>query len=96
MPASGEYRDRPDREVAVLDALVDRGEGGMTVLELRSRADLDIDEIEAALESLKTDGLIEVETAGGRTVFTPAERVLPDPGDDGPGLADRVRDRLPF
>ena len=96
MPAHGEYRDRPDREVAVLDALVDRSEEGMTVLELRSGADLDIDEIETALESLKADGLIEVETDGGRTTFTPDERVLPDPGADESSLADRVRDRLPF
>ncbi len=93
-----EYRDRADREVAVLDALVDRGREGMTVLEVRSRAAVDIDEVERALESLKADDLIEVETEGSRTVIRPAERVIPDPEeeDEETTLADRVRDRLPF
>jgi len=81
----------------VLDALVDRGREGMTVLEVRSRAAIDIDEVERALAALKEDGLIEVEAAGGQTVIRPVERVIPDPGvDDEDDLVDRVRERLPF
>ncbi|MEF8883229.1 MAG: DUF6432 family protein, partial [Halapricum sp.] len=49
MQAKPEYRDRDDTEVAVLDALADRGEDGMTVFELRSHVDLDIDDLESAL-----------------------------------------------
>lgn len=97
MPVRGEYRDRPEREVAVLDALVDRGREGMTVLEVRSRAEIDIDEVERALATLKQDGLIEVDDDDGRTVIRPVEAVIPDPElDDGDDLVDRMRDRLPF
>jgi len=81
----------------VLDALVDRGREGMTVLEVRSRAAIDIDQVERALAALKEDGLIEVEQESGQTVIRPVERVIPDPeleGDE--DLVDRVRDRLPF
>jgi len=81
----------------VLDALVDRGREGMTVLEVRSRAEIDIDDLERALAALKEDRLIEVESEGGRTVIRPAERVIPDPGaEEETDLVDRVRDRLPF
>lgn len=83
--------------MAVLDALVDRGREGMTVLEVRSRAAIDIDEVERALAALKEDGLIDVDAGGGQTVIRPVERVIPEPEtaeeDD---LVDRVRDRLPF
>ena len=40
MQAKGEYRDREETQVAVLDALVDRTEEGMTVFELRADADV--------------------------------------------------------
>lgn len=97
MRAKAEYRDRDDQEVAVLDALVDRGREGMTVLEVRSRAAVDIDDVERALEALKADGLIEVDREGDRTVIRPAERVIPDPEpEEETGIVDRVRDRLPF
>ena len=46
MRAKREYRDRDETEVAVLDALADRKDEGMTVFELRSRVDVDIDELE--------------------------------------------------
>jgi DNA-binding transcriptional ArsR family regulator len=97
MCAKAAYRDRDEREVAVLDALVERGREGMTVLEVRSRAAVDIDEVERALEALKTDDLIEVEREGDRTVIRPAPEVIPEPTEDEePGVVDRVRDRLPF
>ena len=97
MSAKREFRDRPDAEVAVLDALVDRGEEGMTVLELRSTVDQDIDAIESALTSLTEDGLIDAERDGTGLVIYPADRVVPDPADDEEpdrGLVDAVRDRL--
>ncbi|MFB6303127.1 MAG: DUF6432 family protein [Haloferacaceae archaeon] len=97
MRAKREFRDRPETEVAVLDALVDRGEEGMTVLELRSTVDEDIDTLEAALTSLTEDDLIDAERDGTRLTIYPADRVVPEPEDvEDPdrGLVDIVRDRL--
>lgn len=100
MTVAPAYRDRDDVEVAILEALVDRHEEGMTVFELRSEVGADIDEIEAALSALNRDGLIEVEEgprARGRTLIKPAERVVPAGEEDDPGSPlDRIRDRLPF
>ncbi|WP_128905369.1 DUF6432 family protein [Halorubrum amylolyticum] len=97
MAAKPEYRDRPDVEVALLDALVDRGDEGMTVLELRAAVDADIDAVEEALSALKEDSLITVESAEQVRVY-PHDRVVPDPEDqmeNGTGtLVDAVRDRL--
>ncbi|PAU85208.1 MarR family transcriptional regulator [Halorubrum salipaludis] len=97
MAAKPEYRDRPDVEVALLDALVDRGDEGMTVLELRAAVDADIDAVEEALSALKEDSLITVESRERVRVY-PHDRVIPDPEDqidDGAGsLVDAVRDRL--
>lgn len=78
MQAKPEYRDRGDAEVAVLDALVDRPSEGMTLFELRSHVDVDIDDIEDALRELKADGLIDATEDDGRTVFTVDDRVVPD------------------
>jgi predicted transcriptional regulator len=97
MKARREFRDREDVEVAVLDALVDRGGEGMTVFELRAAVDVDIDTLEDALADLKEDSLISVEADGTRTVVLPDDRVVPDPGeapDDEGGLLDAVRERL--
>lgn len=96
--AKGKFRDRDDLEVAVLDALVDRGEEGMTVFELRSRVEADIDALEEALAALKADDLIAVED-GDRAVIIPADRVVPDGPTADPeprSLIDEIRDRLPF
>lgn len=90
------YRNRTDSEVAVLEALIERSEGGMTVLELRTRADVTIDELEAALSSLNEENLISVEKNGDRTVILPDESVIPDPETEEPSIIDQVRDRLPF
>lgn len=97
MRAKPEYRDRPETEVAVLDALGDRPDDGMTVLELRSRVDADIDRLEAALGELKDDGLIEVTRDGDRTVFTPESGVVGayEP-DDEESMLDAIRRRLPL
>jgi DNA-binding transcriptional ArsR family regulator len=97
MKAKREFRDREDVEVAVLDALVDRGGEGMTVFELRAAVDEDIDTLEDALGRLKEDSLISVERDDGRTVVLPDDRVVPDPSerpDDDEGLFDAIRDRL--
>ena len=99
MRAKREFRDREDVEVAVLDALVDRGGEGMTVFELRAAVDEDIDTLEAALGELKEDSLISVERDDGRTVLLPDDRVVPDPSetpDDEDGLLDAIRERLGF
>jgi predicted transcriptional regulator len=98
MQAKREYRDRDGAEVAVLDALVGRHEEGMTVFELRSHTDIDIDRIETALSELKTAGLIHVEKDGGRTLIYPHPRVVPEPGTDEEEQSwiARLLDRLPF
>lgn len=96
MRAKPEHRDRDEAEVAVLDALADRPEEGMTVFELRSRVEVDIDTLESALADLKSDGLIEATQEDTRTVIVPEDGVVGpvDPDDD--SLIGQIRDRLPF
>ncbi|WP_263018244.1 DUF6432 family protein [Natronobiforma cellulositropha] len=97
MRAKREYRDRRGTEVAVLDALVNRLEDGMTVFELRAAVSVGIDDLERALENLKDDGLITVESRGSETVIKPAARVVPDePVDDEESLGEWLRRRIPF
>jgi DNA-binding IclR family transcriptional regulator len=92
MRAKREYRDRDETQVAVLDALADRRDDGMTVFELRSRVDADIDELETALSDLKADGLIEATEEDERTVILPENHAIGqyDP-DEEPSLLDRIR-----
>lgn len=71
-----EYRDRDSTEVAILEALADRYDEGMTVFELRSRVGTDIDDLESALSSLQADGLIVAADEGDRTIITIEERIL--------------------
>ncbi|AUX10714.1 hypothetical protein AArcSl_3107 [Halalkaliarchaeum desulfuricum] len=97
MQAKPEYRDRPDTEVAVLDALVDRAEEGMTVLELRTAVDAGIDELEEALAALKDEGLIHVDHTDEAVRITPADRVVPETGNDSGGrhgFLEEIRERL--
>lgn len=96
MQAKPEYRDRDEVEVAVLDALADRREEGMTVFELRSRVDVDIDTLESALADLKEDGLIEAHQEDHRTLIVPEDGVVGpvDPDDD--SFLGQIRERLPF
>jgi hypothetical protein len=93
MKARGEFRDRGETQVAVLDALVDRGEEGMTVLELRTRVDAEIDDLEAALGELKADDLITATTEDARTVIHVDETVRPE-GDPDPEWTVRERAEL--
>lgn len=97
MRAKPAYRDRPDPEVAVLDALADRHEDGMTVLELRSRVDVDIDHLEDALAALKDDDLIDVTNDGDRTTITPESGVVgPYDPDTEESMLDAIKRRLPL
>jgi len=97
MRAKPEYRDRSDPEVAVLDALADRPDDGMTIFELRSRVDVDIDSLEDALAALKNDSLIEVANDGDRTVITPESGVVgPYDPDAEESMIDAIRRRLPL
>ncbi|MHC3438521.1 DUF6432 family protein [Natrialbaceae archaeon A-gly3] len=96
MKAKREYRDRDPTQVAVLDALVDRAEEGMTVFELRAAVSVGIDDLEDALSALKDDGLIVVEN-DEQTLIKPDERVIPDePVEEKESLADWIRKRIPF
>ncbi|WP_224270215.1 DUF6432 family protein [Haloprofundus salinisoli] len=97
MRAKREYRNRGGVEVAVLDALVDRADDGMTVLELRAAVDADIDTLESALAELKADGLITVDQTRERVLIMPADCVVPDADEtveNEQSLFDAVRDRL--
>ena len=94
MQASQEYRDRDRTEVAVLDALVERSEEGMTVFELRSVVELDIDELETALAELKEAGLITVKNDDEPMRIYPDERAVPDPSSEDPGEATSFLDGL--
>ena len=97
MQAKREFRSRNETEVAVLDALVDRPEEGMTVLELRTRVDVDIDTLEEALSSLKAEALIDTGRPDEQLIITPADRVVPDEqGDHDQSMYDNIRERLPF
>ena len=97
MRAKREYRDREDTEVAVLDALVNRADGGMTIFELRAATAVDIDTLEDALATLKEEQLIIVESDSSEVLIKPAEEVIPDDVDvDEESFTDWIRRRMPF
>lgn len=96
MPAKAEFRDRERTQVAVLDSLVGHAEEGLTVLDLRSRVDADIDAIESALAALKEDDLITTDREDGSLRIYPDERVLPEESDDEEGgLLERLVEVVP-
>ena len=96
MAAKPEYRDRPEEDVAVLDALVDRRDDGMTVFELRAAVDADIDRVEEALTRLKQDDLITVDQTETTLRVYPHDCVVPDRDGvhDDDGLIDSIRRKL--
>lgn len=97
MRVKPEYRNRDSVEVAVLDALADRSEEGMTIFELRTHVDEDIDTLEDALAALKADELIEAAENGDRTVIRPDDAVLgPETPEDSGGLLAALRRKLPL
>jgi hypothetical protein len=87
--------NRTPTETAVLDALVEREGEGMTVFELRTWVDADIDELEATLEDLDRDGCIDVDASGDRTRILPTDAAVAtrEQADDR-SLLDRVREWL--
>lgn len=87
---------RDEVEAAVLDALIAGPESGMTIFELRSHVDYDIEALEPALANLREDGKITVEYGEDRSVILPAENVRHqrEGRDDSTGWIDRVRRRL--
>jgi DNA-binding transcriptional ArsR family regulator len=97
MRAKPAYRDRDETEVAVLDVLADRQEEGLSVFELRSQVDVDIDTLEGALAALKKDDLIRVIDDRDRTVFVVADGVVGpiDPETD-QSMLEALRRRLPL
>ncbi|MFC6960988.1 DUF6432 family protein [Halocatena marina] len=98
MRTKREFRNREETEVAVLDALVERSGEGMTIFELRTRVDVEIDALESVLSSLKDEGLINTERSGSQLVITPADCVLPDEQEVEytKSILERIRDHLPF
>lgn len=98
MQAKREFRSRSKTEVAVLDALVDRPEEGMSVLELRTKVDVDIDTLEEALSSLKEEALIDTDRSDEQLVVIPADRVVPDEENENQdqSMYDNIREHLPF
>lgn len=97
MRTKQEFRNRDETEVAVLDTLVD-SEEGKTLFELRTHVDVEIDTLETALSSLKSDGLISTERSSGELVISPADRVIPDEPTDEPAesIIENILDRFPF
>lgn len=91
-----QYEDRDEVEVAILEALVDRHEAGMTVFELRTRVEVDIETLEPALNNLREDGLITIDYGEDRSVIRPKERVLPSENQnpDDPGILESIIGRI--
>lgn len=91
-------RQEDERDAAVLAVLSERPEEGMTIFELRSQVDADIDTIESSLERLKSRDLIETEQADDRLTIRPTEAAM-DVADDRTETSswiDQIRERLPF
>lgn len=84
-----------DVETAILAALRERADEGLTIFELRHRVPADIDTIESCLEGLKARDLIETERSEGRLTIRPTDAGMQhiDRGDDGSWF-ERIRQRL--
>ncbi|MGM0371115.1 MAG: DUF6432 family protein [Halobacteriota archaeon] len=92
-----EHRDREETEVAVLQALADRHEEGMTVFELRSIVGADIDDLEAALSGLQSAGLVSIDDSEGRPVFVVAESAIEaETEEPEPGFFEWLRELIGF
>jgi len=89
IPVSVDSGARDDPADAILDALADRGDEGLTVFELRTHVDADIDAIEEALAELKRDDRIVVDETGNRTRIKHADHST----ESGPtaSILDRLR-----
>lgn len=91
-------RQEDERDAAVLAVLSERPEEGMTIFELRSQVDADIDTIESSLERLKSRDLIETEQADDRLTIRPTEAAMDvtEERSETPSWIDQIRERLPF
>lgn len=104
MPATRDSGNHGETAQAVLAALADRPEEGMTVFEIRANVDTDIDAIEEALAELKDADDIDVKKEGSRTVIVPDDRALErlkngsgdHTADEESTLLDEIRRRFPF
>jgi hypothetical protein len=94
MKLDRDHRDRDETEVAVLQALADRGDEGMTLFELRSVLGVDIDELETALAGLRDSDLVAVEQNDSRVVFVVQAAAVADETDDDPGFVEWLREKL--
>lgn len=81
MGSTSAYDSRDDVEVAILDALIDRSETGMTVFELRTAVGVDIETLEPALNNLRDDGMITIDYGDDRSIIRPDEKLHP-PDED--------------
>jgi DNA-binding MarR family transcriptional regulator len=94
MKLDRDHRDRDETEVAVLEALADRGEEGMTLFELRSVLGVDIDGLETALSGLQDSGLVTVEQDDSRVVFVVEAAAVADETDEDPGFFEWLREKF--
>jgi len=94
MRAKREYRNREGTEGGTRRAGRSH-RGRMTVFELRAAVEVDIDELEDALSTLKADDLIVVES--GSETIKPAEWWSPTGDeDDDQSIGEWLRERLPL
>ena len=94
MKLGRDHRDRDETEVAVLEALADRGAEGMTLFELRSVLGVDIDELETALSGLRDAGLVSVEQDDGRVRFVVVGAAVEEEPESDPGFFEWLREKL--
>lgn len=98
MTAKRELSQDDSTKDAIINALVERGTDGMTVLELRAYVDADINDIESSLTDLKNADLIAVTNEDGATRIKPDDKVIPDEEKQwaNESLLDRLREYFPF
>lgn len=96
MHLKSEYRDRDDTDVAVLTTLASHPEDGMTVFELRSEVETDIDSIEESLARLKAEQLIDANKEDRQTVIVPKDYVLSNGTAESDEESGGIRDWFPF
>lgn len=95
MQVKQQYLNRDDREVDVLEALAERTDEGMTVFEIRTRVNLDIDQLETVLANLNRDNLIETIDEENRTRVLVVEDVLEQTTqNENESFVDRIREKF--
>lgn len=94
--ARGRDKHRKEVEAAILDTLIEGPDAGMTIFEIRSHVDFDIEALEPALAQLRDRGKITIEYGEDRSVIrvkenaiTPDDRIQPSRS-----WTDRIRKYL--